>query len=494
MGRHPGRHSGDPTVMGKKPLTGATWQKGALFSVLLVVIVSLTALSAITFEVSKQTITVPEGDSTTIGIRLSSAPLSTTRARINWIAGDTDISILGNSRLTFDANNWSQYQYVTLAAATDDDHDSGSAVLRIHRIAGDPVPYKDITAIEEERVGNCVSLPSGWNLISMPIDPDDPSPEAVFDEVDPLYLYSYNGTGYDSSVSAKLNTVAAMGGYWLYLSEPTKICAEGDPLKGAQSVTLSSAGWHMIGVPYRVSWGAGTAGGSGPPPPPGMMGTYIPIMGRGLEEGPAGSITVIKDGQTESLADAVTAGWIYGTVWKYSSAEGAYSTMGISDGKALVPWTGYWVLTYADNVKFVFSESSGSQISPSPPPPPTVWKARSHVMISPPAPPTLPHGGLPWSDLLGFTNIPNPITDIHTTTFIVKGKAANMVEAVKVEIYDLAGALVYESGEVAGTSLAWHTDNNSGEYLANGVYQYMMYAKVQGEWVASDIKLVLILR
>ena len=70
-----------------------------------------------------------------------------------------------------------------------------------------------------------------------------------------------------------------------------------------------------------------------------------------------------------------------------------------------------------------------------------------------------------------------------------------MVEAVKVEIYDLAGALVYESGEVAGTSLVWHMDNNnSGEYLANGVYLYVMYAKVPCQWARLGIDKFVLLR
>ena len=491
MGCHPGGHSGDPTVRHRKLLAGTAPQKGALFSVLLVMIVSLTALSAITFEVSKQTITVPEGDSTTIGIRLSSAPLSTTRARISWIAGDTDISVLGNSKLTFDENNWSQYQYITLTAAQDADHDSGSAVFRIHRIAGDPISYLDVTAIEEERVGNCVSLPSGWNLISMPIEPKDGSPDVVFDEVDPLYLYSYSGTAYNNAISGTLSTVTAMEGYWLYLSEPTKVCAERDPLTGSQSVALDKAGWHMIGVPYRVKWGAGTGGGSGPPPPPGMEGIHIPIIGRDLDVTPAGSITVSKGGQSVSLTDAAANGWIYNTVWEYDTANEAYSTIGISDGKILSPWVGYWVLTYEDNLELTFSESAGSQEMP-PLPPGSGIRTSSQPMITPPAPPLLPI--YTWDGTLEVTNVPNPITDVHTTTFMVKGQEAALVDMVKVEIYDLSGALVYESGEVAGKVLEWHTDNTYGQYLANGVYQYRMYAKVSGQWVASDIRPLVILR
>ncbi len=62
----------------------------------------------------------------------------------------------------------------------------------------------------------------------------------------------------------------------------------------------------------------------------------------------------------------------------------------------------------------------------------------------------------------------------------MKGADAAFVSALKVQIYDLAGRLVFED-EAAGASLAWHTDSSFGEYLANGVYLYKLYALVNGE-------------
>lgn len=93
-----------------------------------------------------------------------------------------------------------------------------------------------------------------------------------------------------------------------------------------------------------------------------------------------------------------------------------------------------------------------------------------------------------------FGNSPNPITDVHTTTFEVKGLMAALVETIKVQIFDLSGRLVYESEEIAGTSLDWHTDNNYGEYLSNGVYLYKLYALINDQWVISETKKLVILR
>ncbi|MCK4581463.1 MAG: T9SS type A sorting domain-containing protein, partial [Dehalococcoidia bacterium] len=93
-------------------------------------------------------------------------------------------------------------------------------------------------------------------------------------------------------------------------------------------------------------------------------------------------------------------------------------------------------------------------------------------------------------DQISVTNSPNPITDVHTTVFTVRGAG---VEAMKIQIFDLSGALVYEE-EVAGNELVWHTDSNHGEYLANGVYLYRALIKVGGSWITTSTQKLVILR
>jgi len=52
---------------------------------------------------------------------------------------------------------------------------------------------------------------------------------------------------------------------------------------------------------------------------------------------------------------------------------------------------------------------------------------------------------------------------------------------------------VYEEEE-AGTSMEWHTENDYGEILANGVYLWKMYALINGKWFESEVKKLVILR
>lgn len=87
-------------------------------------------------------------------------------------------------------------------------------------------------------------------------------------------------------------------------------------------------------------------------------------------------------------------------------------------------------------------------------------------------------------------NIPNPVKDVHTTTFTVRSAD---VDAMRIEIFDLSGSKVYEE-EVAGNELVWHTQNDFGEYLANGIYIYRAYVLINGEWIPAGVQKLVILR
>jgi len=93
-------------------------------------------------------------------------------------------------------------------------------------------------------------------------------------------------------------------------------------------------------------------------------------------------------------------------------------------------------------------------------------------------------------DELSVRNFPNPVTDVNTTVFSVRGVG---VEAIRIEIYDLNETLVFEQ-EIAGNELVWHTDNNYGEFLANGIYFYRAYASIDGEWIPTAFEKLVLLR
>jgi len=91
---------------------------------------------------------------------------------------------------------------------------------------------------------------------------------------------------------------------------------------------------------------------------------------------------------------------------------------------------------------------------------------------------------------LQVVNVPNPVRDVRTTTFTVLGVEA---EALRVEVYDLSGRLVWKA-EALGNKLVWHTEDLTGLPLANGVYLYIAYVKVDGEWIRLEPQKLVILR
>jgi hypothetical protein len=83
-----------------------------------------------------------------------------------------------------------------------------------------------------------------------------------------------------------------------------------------------------------------------------------------------------------------------------------------------------------------------------------------------------------------FVVDPNPM--VTTTMFKVEGTG---VEKIHVWVYDLSGRLVYDSGEVPGSSISW-----DGGGLANGLYLYMIEAIGKADRVTSPIGKLVILR
>jgi hypothetical protein len=87
-------------------------------------------------------------------------------------------------------------------------------------------------------------------------------------------------------------------------------------------------------------------------------------------------------------------------------------------------------------------------------------------------------------------NIPNPIRDVDTTTFVVRGLG---VTAIRVRVFSLDGVLVYEQ-EASGNEIVWHTDSLTGEYVANGVYIYLAWVQVDEVWVPTEFQKLVVLR
>lgn len=85
---------------------------------------------------------------------------------------------------------------------------------------------------------------------------------------------------------------------------------------------------------------------------------------------------------------------------------------------------------------------------------------------------------------------PNPVVGVNTATLVVEGTG---IESVRLQVFNLAGALVFDDTE-QGNTLHFHALDNEGRVLANGVYLYIVTVKGQGEVLRSEVRKLVILR
>ena len=88
-----------------------------------------------------------------------------------------------------------------------------------------------------------LELTSGWNMVSLPVDPQDASASTILGNVGFYQLITWSGSGYISATSFE-----AGRGYWLLVLEDVNVTVSGEPV---DSLILSlSAGWSMVGGTY----------------------------------------------------------------------------------------------------------------------------------------------------------------------------------------------------------------------------------------------------
>ncbi|MBM4165099.1 MAG: InlB B-repeat-containing protein, partial [Lentisphaerae bacterium] len=86
-------------------------------------------------------VSVPEGGTNTLRLKLSAKPSGTVTVTVARVSGETDITVQSGASLIFTTNNWGTYQTVTLAAAEDGDTEDGSASITVSSagMLGEPV-------------------------------------------------------------------------------------------------------------------------------------------------------------------------------------------------------------------------------------------------------------------------------------------------------------------------------------------------------------------
>jgi len=90
-----------------------------------------------------------------------------------------------------------------------------------------------------------LELSVGWNMVSLPVVPDDSSAASILSGVGFYQLVTWSGTGYVVASEFEVGK-----GYWLLVLENVNVTVSGLP---ADSVSLTlSPGWNMIGGPNEI--------------------------------------------------------------------------------------------------------------------------------------------------------------------------------------------------------------------------------------------------
>ena len=202
----------------------------------------------------------------------------------------------------------------------------------------------------------------------------------------------------------------------------------------------------------------------------------------------------MRYGDTElSLTDAQAQGWVSAYLFGYDTGNGGYVMIDPATG-CLQSWNGYWMRSYRDDCVLIIPPTECSSSAPAAQPL-SVKELEKRGLELPPLPPNDLMNLDVKEVLAGLTvrNVPNPIRSQHTTIFKVKGKSAELVQAIRVEIYDQAGKQVFIQG-INAKELSWHTDNDTGELLANGVYLYQVWVKIADTWYPTGVHKLAVVR
>jgi hypothetical protein len=94
-----------------------------------------------------------------------------------------------------------------------------------------------------ENIEKPMSLLNGWNMISLPVVPENLTLSSLFP--DAVVVYSYEKIG--GYVRVKNDDDMEAGkGYWIFLNEAKTYTLTGKPIP-SHTISVNEDGWHMIG-------------------------------------------------------------------------------------------------------------------------------------------------------------------------------------------------------------------------------------------------------
>jgi hypothetical protein len=175
----------------------------------------------------------------------------------------------------------------------------------------------EIASAEPAQPAEWTFMVYGWTMASVPLEPDNPAPAAVFGaDFNPLVLYGWGCNSY-----TWLPGVHFGAGYWLLVPQANAtVTVSGQPGIGEVPLTCGP-GWQMLGC---------------------------------VADGVALSDCQLRRGiETKTWAEAVTAGWIADLAYGWSDVVHGYVVFAPASQCVLEAWKAYWVLPLVDGLTLI---------------------------------------------------------------------------------------------------------------------------------------------
>ena len=138
---------------------------------------------------SDNTISIPEGETATLTVRLSKPPFAVISVNVAVDSGDPDILIQSGGMLTFDSTNWNIPKTVTFSAVQDDsDADNGTARIVI---SSPELVSQVVTAMEVEKDAKLTIATTGNAAIQPALTSVHPIGSTVTVSADPDIGYEF---------------------------------------------------------------------------------------------------------------------------------------------------------------------------------------------------------------------------------------------------------------------------------------------------------------
>jgi len=160
----------------------------------------------------------------------------------SWTLKVKTLGVSGETSIAWDGSEINEIpdEYIVMLEAQDKTVDMRETSQYSWTAEADVTYTFTVTVTQEIEI--TLELRAGWNMVSLPVEPEDPSAPSVLDGVGFYQLVTWSGSGYVSA-----SEFEAGKGYWLLVLQETSVTVTGAPVRGVR-LTLPP-GWSMVGGP-----------------------------------------------------------------------------------------------------------------------------------------------------------------------------------------------------------------------------------------------------